>query len=426
MTETSLRTSPDNGVAAVKNRAMPGDADHNVAVYMATQTEAREEEQAGGRLAEGASNTLNDLSNVEVVTISLPAPPEVSAAEAPLEAMAAAKIVTGMVPVARLRPYFKNAEIYREREDALFEESISQNGVLTALAVTEDGEIIGGERRWRVANSLGLPEVPVVVVVCQTDDDKLRRLLDDNVYRVKTAEETVREYMARKAIEARAGVCRKAQAGKKHGKKSEEVKTVAPLATKAGKARNLAAEGFGRTGVSLEKGAKVIEAADKQREKGDAETADDLIHKLDKDGYEPALALAKSLNLIPGSKPKVKTGGASTSGKTEEKPAGRAVKATAARLPHVSGDHTESATTIPAATPRAHGQTEKLGAAGTEDQSPVVGIIADANRLIEHLEELELADLTIHQKGNLYRALELVADWLANHDEMLQGCSAND
>jgi hypothetical protein len=75
------------------------------------------------------------------------------------------------------------------------------------------------------------------------------------------------------------------------------VKRVAPLPVKKGKSRQLAAVGSGRSGVSLEKGCKVVEAADKLRKEGDAKTADELLAKLNK-AYTPALAYAKALGLI--------------------------------------------------------------------------------------------------------------------------------
>ncbi len=209
-----------------------------------------------------------------------------------------AKIQTGMVAVARLRPYAKNSEIYREYDDPLFVENVGRNGVLTDLVVTADGEVLGGNRRLRAAKLVGLLAVPVRVVACATEDEKSIRVLDDNLYRVKTNQETVREYIVRKAVEERAANRRKAEAGKKHGKLAEEVETVTPLPGKTGKARDLASEGSGRSGVSLERGCKVIEAADALRKGGDAKTADELLGKLDSDGYTPAYNYAKSLGLV--------------------------------------------------------------------------------------------------------------------------------
>ena len=328
--------------------------------------------------------------------------------------IAPAKIQTGMVPVAWLRPYAKNAEIYRDREDPEFSENIRVNGVLTALAVTEDGEVIGGNRRLREAKRHGIPEVPVVVVVCQTDDDKLRRVLDDNVQRIKTNEEAVREYMARKAIEKRESARRKVEAGKKRGKSAEEVKTVTPPSSKKGKSRELAAEGSGFTGVSLDKGLKVVQAADKLRLEHDPETADELIAKLDKRGYAPALKFAESLNLVPkpeaknGSKPKAQATEPDAPATVEAQPTGKTAKASAA------SKHEQGSSIDEDASPKA------------DDRPLVVSVINDANNLFDRLEELELSDLTISQKGNLYRALDLIADWFDNHSEMLQGRPAND
>jgi ParB-like chromosome segregation protein Spo0J len=62
------------------------------------------------------------------------------------------------------------------------EKSIKKYGILSPIVIQPDGTIVDGFHRWKVANELGLPKVPVVVV--QVDDIEAMLLhIDLNRYR---------------------------------------------------------------------------------------------------------------------------------------------------------------------------------------------------------------------------------------------------
>jgi len=89
-----------------------------------------------------------------------------------------------------LKPHPKNAEIYEEREDKFFEESISDNGILEPLVVTSQKVILRGARRWEAALKLGLEKIP-----CRVEDpeDEVKAILEYNRYRQKTPREIYNE-----------------------------------------------------------------------------------------------------------------------------------------------------------------------------------------------------------------------------------------
>ena len=95
-----------------------------------------------------------------------------------------------------LKPHPKNAEIYEEREDKFFEESISDNGILEPLVVTSQKVILSGARRWKAALKLGLEKVP-----CRVEDpeDEVKAILEYNRYRHKTPREIYNELRIIKA-----------------------------------------------------------------------------------------------------------------------------------------------------------------------------------------------------------------------------------
>jgi len=62
-------------------------------------------------------------------------------------------------------------------------ESIRRFGLLTALTVTPDGELLAGGRRFRAAQLAGLEEVPVRIVEQLSDRDKRLVELEENIRR---------------------------------------------------------------------------------------------------------------------------------------------------------------------------------------------------------------------------------------------------
>ncbi len=315
-----------------------------------------------------------------------------------LEASAApAKIQTGMVSVALLRPYAKNADIYEDREDPLFAENIRKNGVLTDLVVTEDGETLGGNRRLREAKRAGLKEVPVKVVACQTEDEKMLRVLDDNVQRVKTNEEIAREYTERLQVEARAAALRKVEAGKKPKGQTKEVEKLTPPAKKKGKARDEAAKALKLSGVTADKGRKVLEAVAKVRDKGDIETADELLLKLNDEGFHSAFERAKALKLIV---PAAKKG----------------AKAKAAANPKAAIPAAPGAEVGAVAVPPAAEQAAPTMADDEDDDDAAVAAYIGA---VAKLNDTMAENLTFDQRRNLLRAHDDAQDWFAYNTAVL-------
>lgn len=63
-----------------------------------------------------------------------------------------------------LRPGSRNARVHEKADDAKIEASLREFGWTRPLLVTAAGEIVAGERVWRVATALGFVEAPVVTI----------------------------------------------------------------------------------------------------------------------------------------------------------------------------------------------------------------------------------------------------------------------
>lgn len=61
-----------------------------------------------------------------------------------------------------LRPGARNARVRDKADDAKIEASLREFGWTRPLLISPDGEIVAGERVWRVARAMGFAEVPVV------------------------------------------------------------------------------------------------------------------------------------------------------------------------------------------------------------------------------------------------------------------------
>ncbi len=65
-------------------------------------------------------------------------------------------------PLARLKPYAKNARTHSDDQVAKVAASIASYGWTVPLLVTEDGEVIAGHGRLLAARHLGLAKVPII------------------------------------------------------------------------------------------------------------------------------------------------------------------------------------------------------------------------------------------------------------------------
>jgi ParB/RepB/Spo0J family partition protein len=81
------------------------------------------------------------------------------------------------VPVGSIHPNSYNPNRQSEHEFQLLCRSIEEDGFTQPVIVAEDGEtIVDGEHRWRAAQHLGHPEVPIVVVPMETAQAKIATL----------------------------------------------------------------------------------------------------------------------------------------------------------------------------------------------------------------------------------------------------------
>jgi ParB-like chromosome segregation protein Spo0J len=64
-------------------------------------------------------------------------------------------------PVARLKPYAKNARTHSEDQIAKIAASLVEYGFTSPLLIADDGEIVAGHGRLLAAQHLGLQEVPI-------------------------------------------------------------------------------------------------------------------------------------------------------------------------------------------------------------------------------------------------------------------------
>ncbi len=63
-------------------------------------------------------------------------------------------------PVARRKPYAKNARTHCEEQIAKIAASLVEYGFTSPLLITDDGTVIAGHGRLLAAQRLGLTEVP--------------------------------------------------------------------------------------------------------------------------------------------------------------------------------------------------------------------------------------------------------------------------
>lgn len=85
-----------------------------------------------------------------------------------------------------IRPNKKQPrEYFDEKKISQLAESIREHGIIQPLVLKKDGDvytIIAGERRWRAAKSIGLSEVPAVLIDA-TEKDLLEISLIENIQR---------------------------------------------------------------------------------------------------------------------------------------------------------------------------------------------------------------------------------------------------
>jgi ParB-like nuclease domain len=99
-------------------------------------------------------------------------------ADAPLKAWPADSVERW--PIAKIKPYARNARLHSEDQVQQIAASMKKFGVTTPLLVDEDGVLIFGHGRRRAAEVLGYKELPVSIARGWSEDDKKAYRIADN------------------------------------------------------------------------------------------------------------------------------------------------------------------------------------------------------------------------------------------------------
>lgn len=167
--------------------------------------------------------------------------------------------------------------IYGTELEDDFLESIRTLGVLQPILVVKGSlEIISGNSRVKAARTLGHEVIQGTYFSSNNDLEIQQAVLESNSQRVKTNEQKIREYNARKTVESELALQRKAAA-------HPEIKPTKAVTREAqGKARDNAAKKIGVSTNVAEKATKVIAEADRLKDEGKAEESSELINALNK------------------------------------------------------------------------------------------------------------------------------------------------
>lgn len=202
-----------------------------------------------------------------------------------------------MVKPDRLAPNADSLKVYGEEVCEALEASIADEGIQTPLIVDRaTGTVINGNSRLKVATKQGIPFVPVIYT--DGGDDPLA-MVASNVVREKTLEVKVREFAVYLEDE------------KKQAKMRKKMKIAVPPLEPT-KSRKRAALKVGASATHLEKGYEIVKAIDQLLGSGDADRANLLRNKLNKDTVKAAQELAAEFGLIT---PKAKATPAGKTGK---------------------------------------------------------------------------------------------------------------
>jgi hypothetical protein len=85
-----------------------------------------------------------------------------------------------MMPPDRLVPYIRNARTHSADQVAQIAASMAEFGFTNPILIGEDGVVIAGHGRLLAAKSLGLPEVPVIVLDHLTEAQRRALVIADN------------------------------------------------------------------------------------------------------------------------------------------------------------------------------------------------------------------------------------------------------
>ncbi len=202
---------------------------------------------------------------------------------APWDELVAASPVSPTTPeivsfaISSLKNHRLSNAIYGTEIGADLIESIRTLGVLQPILVAKDSlEIISGNSRVEAARTLGYEVISGTYFAAESDLEIQQAVLESNSQRIKTNEQKIREYNARKTIESELALLRGT------GGNPEKKPTKAATREAKVKARDHAAKKIGVSANVADKAAKVIEAADRLKEEGKVDESTELINALNK------------------------------------------------------------------------------------------------------------------------------------------------
>ena len=350
----------------------------------------------------------------------------------------------------KLLPHPLNEKLFgvtSPEEIKILAESIAETGQLSPLIVTADLEKVGyyallsGHKRADALRLLGRAEANCQVVDVEDADERLLRLLEANLHHDPTTEQKIRIGGVHFELETKKAKARKvagAKAAKKGNKKVETLPQAEAPKKKAedddaGKARDHAAKKVGMSGVSFDKGRKVLRAMEKAEAEGKTALVMRLRELLNGKGIDPAFEHAKVLDLIEQAKKNSGSGGKAKAQTALVK----GVNASPNPVPAIvipegdasapvptevaAPDDTDTEGNSAQALPDAPRPAENLAEIMDDgEQPPGVHVVTLGEKFVEELGELDVSDLTADLKRNLRNTLDDVENWHADHDEMLR------
>lgn len=218
------------------------------------------------------------LSNVESAQIDVlsasPENPDIVEPRSPLP------LGFQEVSVSELRSHPINCKIYGEQEDdTVLEEMIRQSNWIKPLLATPNGDVVGGNRRLRVAQRVGYEKLAIEVREFADDEAILEALLLDNASREKSNEQKIREARIWIPIETE-------KANRRRGKK--ELQENFPGTPVKGQVRDIIAARVGLgSGRNFQKADKVLTLAENLRS-SDPERAATLLDFLNNQSINAA------------------------------------------------------------------------------------------------------------------------------------------
>lgn len=189
------------------------------------------------------------------------------------------------VDISILKPHHRNEGIYGHEDVSDLVDLIKERGhIVNSLVINQDNIIISGHRRWMAAKELEYLTVPCEVIVFDSEEDELEALIHYNASREKTFEARVRESMTLEGVySVRADKRRKGNL--KQNNTDMDNLTISEESAEnediKGATRDVVAKKAGiSSGKTYERGRKVVEEIDRQKEKGNIENAELLIYLL--------------------------------------------------------------------------------------------------------------------------------------------------